>query len=247
MLTVLDLFSGIGGFSLGLERTGGFKTIAFCEIDPFCRRVLAKHWPGVPIYEDVTKLSLPAGFANVICGGFPCQDVSIANVKRQGLAGERSGLWKEYARIIGEVGPQFVIVENTPGLLSLGMEHVLGDLSERGYDAEWRVIPACSVGRPTIRNRLWLVAFPMRAGRKGCLQYLGSLGLAPETSTQRRHAALRERAALVNDLGGLRADHGFSVTMERRRIGQYGNSVVPQIPEIIGYAILAAEEARNLK
>jgi DNA (cytosine-5)-methyltransferase 1 len=242
MLTVLDLFSGIGGFSLGLERTGGFKTVAFCEIDPKARAVLAHHWPCVPRYEDVTQLHLPAGFADVICGGFPCQDVSVANTGgRRGLAGERSGLWAEYARLISEVGPRFVIVENTPGLLSLGMDRVLGDLSERGYDAEWRVIPACSVGRPTVRNRLWLVAFPMREGREGCLQYLGALGLTPTASAERRHAASRERAALVHDFGGLRADHGFSVTVERRRIHQFGNAVVPAIPELIGRAILKAE------
>lgn len=241
MLTVLDLFSGIGGFSLGLERTGGFKTVAFCEIDPFCRRVLAKHWPGVPIYEDVKSLNLSAGFADVICGGFPCQDVSVANVERKGLAGERSGLWGEYARVIGEVGPRFVIVENTPGLLSLGMGRVLGDLFELGYDAEWRTIPACYVGRPTVRNRVWLVAFPVREGRQRRFEYLGSLGLTEQTSAKCRYYASVERRALEHDLRGLRSDHGFSVTVERRRIHQFGNAVVPQIPEIIGRAILQAE------
>jgi len=241
MLTVLDLFSGIGGFSLGLERTGGFKTIAFCEIDQRARNVLADKWPSVPLHEDIAKLTLPGGFSDVICGGFPCQDISLANTARTGLAGARSGLWAEYARLIGEIRPRYVIVENTPGLLSLGMDRVLGDLSERGYDAEWRIIPACSVGRPTVRNRLWIVAFPVRAGRKGCLQYLGSLGLTQKTSAQRRHAALRERTTLVHDFGGLRSDHGFSVTVERQRIHQYGNAVVPQIPEIIGRAILKAE------
>lgn len=237
----MDLFSGIGGFSLGLERTGGFKTIAFCEIDAKARDTLRLHWPSVPIHEDVRKLKLPTGFADVICGGFPCQDVSVANVNRRGLEGARSGLWSEYARLISDVEPRYVLVENTPGLLSLGMDRVLGDLSDRGYDAEWRVIPACSVGRPTVRNRLWLVAFPMREGREGCLQYLGSLGLTATASAERRNEALRERDSLVNDLGGLRSDYGFPVTVERRRIHQFGNAVVPQIPELIGRAILKAE------
>lgn len=147
-LAVLDLFSGIGGFSLGLERTGGFRTVAFCEIDPFCRRVLAKHWPEVPCYEDVRTLTADTlardGITvDVICGGFPCQDLSFAG-KRAGLEGDRSGLWGEYARIIREVRPQFVIVENVPGLLSLGLGDVLGDLAAGGYDAVWDCIPAAA-------------------------------------------------------------------------------------------------------
>lgn len=143
-LRVLDLFSGIGGFSLGLERAGGFETVAFCEIEPYCRAVLTKHWPEIPIYEDVRKLTaanLAAdGIAvDVICGGFPCQDISLAG-KGAGLAGERSGLWRDYARLIGELRPQFVIVENVAALLSRGLGDVLGDLAAIGYDAEWTLI-----------------------------------------------------------------------------------------------------------
>src|SRR5690348_7144513 len=119
-LRVLDLFSGIGGFSLGLERTGGFETVAFCEIDPFCRRVLAKHWPNVPCFEDVTTLrGESVGPVDAICGGFPCQDISYAG-NGAGLAGARSGLWFEYARLIRELGPKLVLVENVAALLSRG-------------------------------------------------------------------------------------------------------------------------------
>ncbi len=129
MLRVLDLFSGIGGFSLGLERTGGFKTVAFCEIESFPRKVLAKHWPEVPIYEDVRQLTVERlatdGISvDVICGGFPCQDISVAG-KGAGLAGERSGLWSEFARLIGEIRPRYAIVENVAALLSRGLGDVL--------------------------------------------------------------------------------------------------------------------------
>ena len=162
-LRVLDLFSGIGGFSLGLERTGGFETVAFCEIEEFPRKVLKKHWPEVPCYEDVRTLTAERLAADgigvdVICGGFPCQDVSFAG-KRAGLEGARSGLWSEYARLIGELRPQFVIVENVPGLLNLGMGRVLGDLSESGYNAVWDCIPASAVGAPHRRDRVWIIAY----------------------------------------------------------------------------------------
>src|SRR5258708_2164912 len=160
-MNVLDLFSGIGGFSLGLERAG-MRTVAFCEIDPFCRRVLAKHWPDVPVYDDVRTLTAArvgscGQLIDVICGGFPCQDISFAG-KGAGIGGERSGLWSEYARIIGEVRPKYVIVENVAALLGRGLERVLGDLAALGFDAEWHCIPASAVGAPHRRDRVWIVA-----------------------------------------------------------------------------------------
>jgi DNA (cytosine-5)-methyltransferase 1 len=168
-MRVLDLFSGIGGFSLGLERTGGFETVAFCEIEPFPRRVLAKHWPGVPIYHDVRELTADRLRADgigvdVICGGFPCQDISSVG-SRAGLAGKRSGLWSEYARLIGELRPRYVIVENVPDIRSRGLGTVLGDLVEIGYSAEWHCIPAGTLGAPHIRDRFWLVGYPDSEGQ----------------------------------------------------------------------------------
>jgi DNA (cytosine-5)-methyltransferase 1 len=156
MLTVLDLFSGIGGFSLGLERAG-MKTIQFVEIDPFCRKVLKKHWPEVPQHDDIKTYTGTPGFADVICGGFPCQDLSYAG-KGEGIEGARSGLWKEYARLIGEVRPRFVIVENVSALLGRGLGVVLGALAALGYDAEWHCIPASAVGAPHRRDRVWILA-----------------------------------------------------------------------------------------
>lgn len=132
MLKVLDLFSGIGGFSLGLERTGGFKTVAFCEIDPYCRAVLKKHWPDVPCFEDVTKLNgSDIGPVDVICGGFPCQDISLAG-KGAGLSGARSGLWYEFHRVIDETRPSWAVIENVSALRARGLDAVLGSLAAIG-------------------------------------------------------------------------------------------------------------------
>ena len=157
-LTFGSLFAGIGGFDLGLERAG-MRCEWQVEIDPYARAVLAKHWPDVRRHEDVRTFPPPEGEwgVDVICGGFPCQDISVAG-KGAGLAGARSGLWYEYARIIGELRPRYVIVENVAALLARGMGTVLGDLSTLGYDAEWHVIPASAVGAPHRRERVWIVA-----------------------------------------------------------------------------------------
>ena len=143
MLTIGSLFSGIGGFELGLEQTGGFKTIWQCEIDPFCQQVLAKHWPNVKRFSDITSMGIDEDipYVDVICGGFPCQPVSVAG-KRKGDCDER-WMWPEFYRIICQVRPKWVIIENVPGLLSFDsgrlFRSVLWDLSKMGYNAEWRV------------------------------------------------------------------------------------------------------------
>jgi DNA (cytosine-5)-methyltransferase 1 len=247
MLRVLDLFSGIGGFSLGLERTGGFQTVAFCEIEPYCRRVLAKHWPEVPIYDDVRSLTADRlvrdGIGvDVICGGFPCQDISVANTTEAlGLDGTRSGLWVEYLRIIRQLRPRYIIVENVAALLNRGLERVLGGLAEIGYDAEWHCIPAAAIGAPHRRDRLWIVAYPSSSGREGLEPLHGILERQIEALAVNGDNFADARRALAGDLGNIRNDHGISVQMERNRLHQVGNSVVPQIPEMIGNAILAAD------
>lgn len=170
-MVVLDLFSGIGGFSLGLERAG-MRTAAFCEIDPKARLVLRKHWPDVPIFEDVAALTaadMPEKI-DVICGGFPCQDISLAG-KGAGLAGERSGLWFQFHRLIAEIRPSWVIVENVSALRSRGLEQVLGGLAALGYDAEWHCIPASAVGAPHRRDRIWIVAHAPQPRQSACDMY----------------------------------------------------------------------------
>ena len=306
---LLDLFSGIGGFSLGLERTGGFRTVAFCEIEPFCRAVLKKHWPAVPCYPDVKILTADAlardGIAvDVICGGFPCQDISVAG-KGAGITGERSGLWSEYARIIGEIRPRYVIVENVAALLNRGLSRVLGDLAALGYDAEWNCIPASAVGAPHRRDRLWIVAHPERGGLQaggakgngddgslcggrehpGYVQAIADAGRDmadapidgrrsgrpwrsyPEGAWELESAlcdangarlevwegvgrdTLQECAAAVGanwwsvEPDIRRVAHGVPARVDRLR--SLGNAVVPQIPEMIGRAILAADCSGN--
>lgn len=246
---VLSLFAGIGGFDLGLERTGGFKTVAFCEIDPFCRRVLAKHWPGVPCYEDVRELTAEQLAADgvtvdVICGGFPCQDASIGQTqwgKRVGIAGERTGLWTHYARLIGELRPMGALLENVPGLLSAGFGHVLGDLAALGYDAEWRCIPASKARLPHRRDRLWVAAYPSGSGLSRSVEGQSLLESAEAALPIHGYQAAGSWRALDSRIDGLRDCHGFSVSMDRHRIKALGNAVIPQIPELIGRAILAGE------
>lgn len=161
-LKVLDLFSGIGGFALGLERTGGFETVAFCEIEEFPRKVLAKHWPEVPIYEDVRKLPFHLERikgAEVITAGFPCQDISYAG-DGAGLAGERSGLWWMVRRTLRLVRPRLAVLENVAALLNRGMGTVLGSMAAIGYDAEWHCVPLSAHGACHRRDRLSILAYP---------------------------------------------------------------------------------------
>lgn len=161
-LKVLDLFSGIGGFSLGLERTGGFETVAFCEIEPFPRKILAKHWPEVPCYEDVREIPFHlerVQTADVVTAGFPCQDISFAG-DGAGLSGERSGLWWMVRRTLRLVRPSLALLENVAALLDRGMGTVLGSMAAIGYDAEWHCVPLSAHGAPHRRDRVCILAYP---------------------------------------------------------------------------------------
>lgn len=258
-LRVIDLFSGIGGFSLGLERTGGFETVAFCEIEPFCRKVLAKHWPKVPCYHDVRELTADTlsrdGIAvDVITGGFPCQDISAAG-KRAGINdGTRSGLWSEIVRLVGEIRPRFVIVENVANLLAGPSERpgawfgrVLGDLAECGFDAEWENIPAAALGARHRRERIWLVAYPH--GHRDPDIFAAVHHLAVTQAVEEWSRGLDELGASdglqrCGSYAGIRrAVHG--IPDWAHRLKALGNAVVPQIPELIGRAILASVPTRE--
>lgn len=392
-MRVLDLFSGIGGMSVGLERAG-METAAFCEIEEFPRRVLAKHWPDIYCHDDVrtlTKETLCKGYAenallNRLCketggssasvknaialikesagkkaqisimnglqseerasstttaanvhaaekenthfwqsiisiiteaksgqntkelhgkllsladflavtkffattaiwqnqsmvsarisgtmevpcyddvrlldadqltrdgrgdidgiaGGFPCQDASIANTSgksRSGINGARTGLWSEIARLADALRPQFMLLENVPGLLSAGFGRVLGDLAQIGYDAEWRVIPALSAGLPHRRERLWVVAYPCGSRLSRPVRGKSILESAEASLPQLGHEAAGSWRSLDARLGGLRGRDGVRVGMDRPRIKACGNAVTPLIPHAIGKAILEA-------
>lgn len=256
MMTVLDLFSGIGGFSLGLERTGGFKTVAFCEIEEFPRRVLAKHWPGVPIHRDVRKLKgSDVGPVDVVCGGFPCQPFSSAG-KRGGTSDDR-WLWPEMRRLAQETGARWVFGENVTHFDRMGLEVVLSDLEADGYEtAPPLEIPACAVDAEHQRFRVWILGYSDRHGEPRRAINDEAPRRAPHVSDAEcgrkslgRHAAGigRQREPLSRDAGsvaedragGMGSDDGISNRMDRLR--GLGNAVHPRIVEEIGRAILAAE------
>lgn len=155
--TVLDLFSGIGGFSLGLERAG-MQTIAFCENDSFCQKVLRKHWPNLPIHENIEELDgrQYRGTVDLVCGGFPCQPFSVAG-KRGGKDDDRA-LWPEMLRVIREVEPAWAIGENVSGIIHMELDNVLSDLEGAGYSCQSFVIPACGVDAQHKRDRVWIIA-----------------------------------------------------------------------------------------
>lgn len=240
VLKVLDLFSGIGGFSLGLEATGGFQTQAFVECDPFCRAVLKKHWPHLTCYPDVRGVTIAPESFDVLCGGFPCQDVSTAGKTGPGqsLLGDRSGMWWEYYRLISEGQPTWVIIENVKNLVNQGLSVILRQLADLGYDAEWHIIRAADVGFPHIRERIWIVAHHSGHGVQGHSPFpLQRLQRVPWGENGRRAS---------NWLNGWPADSpricrgGHGIPRYVDRIRSIGNSVVPQITYELGQAILEA-------
>ncbi|HEY9657728.1 MAG TPA: DNA cytosine methyltransferase [Allocoleopsis sp.] len=170
-MKVLDLFSGIGGFAVAAQWLG-LETVAFCEIDPYCQSQLNLLFPDVPVFADVRTLTADSLRArnidpdriDAICAGFPCQDISGANPNGRGLEGERSGLFFEVVRLLREVRPRFVLLENVPAMLTKHRGRVMGavlyELSQGGYDAEWQTISAFSLGATHTRERVFIVAYP---------------------------------------------------------------------------------------
>jgi len=270
-MKVLDLFSGIGGFSLGLERAG-METIAFCEFDKKAQLVLKKHWPDVPIYDDVRKLNgrqFEGQSIDIICGGFPCQPFSQAG-KRRGEADDRH-LWPEYFRLIQEIRPPWVIGENVSGIISMGLDQVLSDLEGEIYSCQTLVVPACAVNAPHRRDRVWIVAHSDRFDGNGRRYSSGPIcrersepselfrskeNVAHANSTRRREysgaiSIQEEQPPFEHDCGGAGGGQwavepnvgrvAHGVPNRVDRLKQLGNAVVPQVVEQIGRAIMKIE------
>jgi DNA (cytosine-5)-methyltransferase 1 len=264
-MRVGSLFTGIGGIDLGLERAG--MTIAWqCEIDPYCRKVLAKHWPDVPCYEDVRSLPDDLEAVDLVCGGYPCQPFSLAG-SRAGAADPRH-LWPDFARVLGLLRPRFALLENVPGHLSLGFGTVLGDLAELGYDAEWACIPAAAVGAPHLRWRLFVLAHtgggrfeehpqlngealkgderPCGRHARGCGDEVADANRPRRPHAQGRPAVTQCAGCRAPDSAGWwdvepdvgRVADGVPARVDRLRA--LGNAVVPQVAELVGHLILEA-------
>lgn len=293
----LSLFAGIGGLDLGLERAG-WTCVGQVEIDPFCCAVLAKHWPDVPRFADVREVDA-TGFVGLdaIVGGFPCQDVSAAGRGAGVEHGARSGLWREYARIVAAVRPRWVVVENVPMLRTRGADLVLGDLAALGYTCWPCVVAAADLGAPHLRKRVWILAAlsdaagqrrgeerrgrpqpPRRRAEPAGGSHSGSpvsdpVGLGCQWCRQPQPAGLQgapgrvahrclaqrqldfparrgaprrpweEAPVLEPEVAG--AVHGLSrelVRWRRAATKALGNAALPQIAEVIGRAILEADQ-----
>ena len=234
----LDLFSGIGGFALS-ARWAGWDTVGFCEIEPFCQKVLRKHWPDVPIYEDVRELNgQSVGHVDIITAGYPCQPFSVAG-ERRGEEDDRH-LWPEAARLVRELKPTFAVFENVAGHITMGLDQVLSDLEGLGYTTETFVIPACAVDAPHRRDRVWIVAYrdagqraqsadEMQAGRHaadngGDVAHAPSEGRRPEgrTSEAIPEPGAEQRSA---GCGGVVADAISERGRSGHSKGEYADNV----------------------
>jgi len=280
-MKVLDLFSGIGGFSLGLERAG-METVAFCEIDEFCQKVLKKHWPDVPIFNDVRELDYD-GSVDLICGGYPCQPFSVAG-NRKGEEDDRH-LWPAMFSLIKKHRPTWVIGENVVGHVSMGLDSVLDDLESEGYACQTFIIPAVAVDAKHRRDRVWVVgnaehhgSFTSEKRRKpfeasahnseGAIKTCKFKGASRPKSNENVADTAGERQQRQGEsikpkcekkIKKRQTDDVIASCFQKEwaaeprlgrvadgvpnrvdRLKSLGNAVVPQIPEIIGRAIMEA-------
>ena len=260
-----SLFAGIGGIDLGLERAG-MSCSWQVEIDDYARRVLAKHWPNVPRYRDITEVdgrSLPP--VDLIAAGFPCQDISYAG-RGAGLEGERSGLFFETVRMVRQCQPRYVLLENVAALLTRGLDRVLGTLAEIGYDAEWHCIPAAAVGAPHIRDRVFVIAHAkgqrcgtgrtgrtsgIGAGEEDAKDVADAENRDPPVSHDIRPGQMQLGGSGGSECAGWwstepdvgRVAHGVPNRVDRLR--GLGNAVVPQVAEFLGRHIMDLDTAAH--
>lgn len=255
-MKVLDLFSGIGGFTLGLERTGAFKTVAFCEIDEYATKVLNKNWPSVKVYGDVrdvtaTRLRADGNFPDIITAGWPCQDISVSGQQKGIIEGERSSLWSECARLLGEIRPEYAIFENVTALVSSRkgewFKHVLQEIHKIGYDAEWHCLPASEFGAHHHRDRVWIIAYPSGTRSASRLpgqdkreeRYTSVIDYSYYQQLRReREGKWSAQSTVCRVVDGL--------PNRSHRLKCLGNGVVPVIPEIIGELIIRHKQLQLL-
>jgi len=230
-----SLFSGIGGIDLGLERAG-MQCRWQIEISPFCLKILSRHWPKVKQYGNIREVhGHELEPVDLICGGFPCEDISLASATGVGIVGERSALWSEFARILGEVRPRFALVENVAALRSRGLALVLQDLRALGFDAEWHCIPASALGAPHERDRIFIVGYPEGNFRQAILN--GEAVAHVDGKPLVRAAIARgERHAWTVEPRVVRMVYGVPHRVDR--LAALGRAVVPQVAEWIGKRIM---------
>ena len=247
--TLGSLFSGIGGLEMGLEMTGRFETVWQSETDEHCRGVLRKHWPDAELFGDVREFGVNHEIkaVDVVCGGFPCQDLSSAREgsgrgRGDGLAGKKSGLYREFMRILGQVKPRGFIIENVPNLVNRGLEIILGEVAELGYDAEWHIVSAASVGGPHLRKRVFV------------------MGYANGTHPQGRGlpSGVHEKHEDANGTGCRRPDKTWPTEPDvprvadgvpdwSHRVKALGNAVVPKVASVVGMRMVELLESDKTK
>lgn len=231
-MKLLDLFSGIGGFSYALHKKG-IETLAFCEMDKHAQSVLKKNWADISIYDDVVKLTkevLGDVKIDFMCGGFPCQDISIAG-KQVGITGSRSGLWKEYLRLISDYRPKCVFIENVANLRAMGLSVVMKDLADIGYDMEWHIISCSAVGGIHRRERTWMLAYPASDVKKIHFSrhfYNKNGGNYTVWDKGIHNINIKDISATITDI-----PENFKKNKRVERITRLGNAIIPQIAEMM--------------
>ena len=248
MLTVGSLFSGIGGLDLGLEQAG-MKTVWQVEYDDWARGKLDENFPHTEKFKDVREVGKHnLRPVDLICGGFPCQDLSTLKINRDGLEGKRSGLWAEYFRILCELRPRYVVIENVTALVNDGLARLLCDLASVGYDAEWQTLRASSVELPTRRNRLFIVAYTKSHRPVSMEVYASTMAQVYEQrerfcgNTTLRYESLEHTVPTIPE--HLRVDNGISFELSEieAAVKGYGNAVCPPVAKWIGERIIEFDE-----
>jgi DNA (cytosine-5)-methyltransferase 1 len=241
-----SLFSGIGGFDLASQWMG-WENVFQVEWDSYCQKVLAKNFPNVKRYGDIKEFdgTKYRGLIDIISGGFPCQDISVSGQGR-GIYGKRSGLWSEYYRLIQEITPKYVVIENSPNLLRKGFEQILDDLSKSGYDAEWQCLCASDFGHPHERERIFIIAYATIQRRRGILHNLkrSIIEKNKEANTlDSSRSPFLQFEERFSEPPVFRVVDGLSKRLDAiNRLGACGNSIVPGI----AYQIFKAIEEYSL-